>query len=97
MDYLSQWKGENWQKKKKGKKRKEEGEEKGKWGIACLSSVIGVHFILYRLVCGNFLVTNIISQVKAHPVYGNSGEKAKDPIFGLTMGGSSQASTDVFR
>lgn len=48
-------------------------------------------------MCGNFLVTNIISQVKAHPVYGNSGEKAKDPIFGLTMGGSSQASTDVFR
>ncbi|KAM7527514.1 hypothetical protein LguiB_030924 [Lonicera macranthoides] len=35
--------------------------------------------------------------VKAHPVYGNGGEKAKDPIFGLTMGGSSQALTDVFR
>nr|XP_043618989.1 cis-3-alkyl-4-alkyloxetan-2-one decarboxylase [Erigeron canadensis] len=34
--------------------------------------------------------------MKAHPVYG-AGEKAKDPIFGLTMGGSSQASTDVFR
>ncbi|KAI3946597.1 hypothetical protein MKX01_014455 [Papaver californicum] len=34
--------------------------------------------------------------VKAHPVYG-TGEKAKDPIFGLTMAGSSQASTDVFR
>ncbi|OVA19076.1 Alpha/beta hydrolase fold-1 [Macleaya cordata] len=34
--------------------------------------------------------------VKAHPVFG-TGEKAKDPIFGLTMGGSSQASTDVFR
>ncbi|KAJ9549017.1 hypothetical protein OSB04_021560 [Centaurea solstitialis] len=34
--------------------------------------------------------------MKAHPVYGN-GEKAKDPIFGLTMGGNSQASTDVFR
>lgn len=34
--------------------------------------------------------------MKAHPVYG-TGEKAKDPIFGLTMGGSSQSSTDVFR
>ncbi|XP_059626299.1 uncharacterized protein LOC132269212 [Cornus florida] len=34
--------------------------------------------------------------VKAHPVFG-SGDKAKDPIFGLTMGGGSQASTDVFR
>ncbi|KAI3952932.1 hypothetical protein MKX01_028624 [Papaver californicum] len=34
--------------------------------------------------------------VKAHPVYG-TGEKAKDPIFGLTMAGSSQASTVVFR
>ncbi|KAL5703138.1 hypothetical protein ACHQM5_028268 [Ranunculus cassubicifolius] len=34
--------------------------------------------------------------VKAHPV-GGTGGKAKDPIFGLTMGGSSQASTDLFR
>ncbi|KAK3003313.1 hypothetical protein RJ639_018335, partial [Escallonia herrerae] len=34
--------------------------------------------------------------LKAHPVCGTGG-KAKDPIFGLTMGGSSQASTDVFR
>ncbi|KAL8087660.1 hypothetical protein AgCh_037708 [Apium graveolens] len=34
--------------------------------------------------------------VKAHPVSG-TGEKAKDPIFGLTMGGSSQASADLFR
>lgn len=34
--------------------------------------------------------------VKAHPVLG-SGEKAKDPIFGLTMGVSSQAPSDVFR
>ncbi|KAK2965806.1 hypothetical protein RJ640_025315 [Escallonia rubra] len=34
--------------------------------------------------------------LKAHPVFGTGG-KAKDPIFGLTMGGSSQASTDVFR
>ncbi|MCL7024565.1 hypothetical protein MKW94_027810 [Papaver nudicaule] len=34
--------------------------------------------------------------IKAHPVYG-TGEKAKDPIFGLTMAGSSQSSTDVFR
>lgn len=34
--------------------------------------------------------------VKAHPVSG-TGEKAKDPIFGLTMGGSSQASVDLFR
>uniref|UniRef100_A0A5B6YYK7 AB hydrolase-1 domain-containing protein n=1 Tax=Davidia involucrata TaxID=16924 RepID=A0A5B6YYK7_DAVIN len=34
--------------------------------------------------------------VKALPIFG-SGEKAKDPIFGLTMGGSSQAPTDVFR
>ncbi|KAJ1704089.1 hypothetical protein LUZ63_003868 [Rhynchospora breviuscula] len=34
--------------------------------------------------------------VKAHPVYGNKG-KAKDPIFGLTMGSGSQSSTDVFR
>jgi hypothetical protein len=35
-------------------------------------------------------------QVKAHPVYGNKG-KAKDPIFGLTMGAESQSSNDVFR
>ncbi|XP_018633460.1 uncharacterized protein [Nicotiana tomentosiformis] len=34
--------------------------------------------------------------VKAHPVSG-TGEKAKDPLFGLTMGGGSQASTDLFR
>ncbi|KAL1558712.1 cis-3-alkyl-4-alkyloxetan-2-one decarboxylase [Salvia divinorum] len=34
--------------------------------------------------------------VKAHPV-GGTGEKAKDPIFGLAMAGSSQASTDLFR
>ncbi|XP_072965107.1 uncharacterized hydrolase YNR064C [Typha angustifolia] len=34
--------------------------------------------------------------VKAYPVYGNKG-KAKDPIFGLTMGASSQSSEDVFR
>ncbi|KAJ7961716.1 Alpha/beta hydrolase fold [Quillaja saponaria] len=34
--------------------------------------------------------------VKAHQVLG-SGEKAKDPIFGLAMGGDSQASSDVFR
>ncbi|KAK7838612.1 haloalkane dehalogenase [Quercus suber] len=35
-------------------------------------------------------------QVRAHGVAG-SGEKAKDPIFGLTMGVSSQTSADVFR
>ncbi|XP_021907245.1 uncharacterized protein LOC110821632 isoform X2 [Carica papaya] len=34
--------------------------------------------------------------VKAHSVSG-SGDKAKDPIFGLTMGAGSQASTDLFR
>ncbi|XP_031123427.1 uncharacterized protein LOC116026116 [Ipomoea triloba] len=34
--------------------------------------------------------------VKAHPVNG-SGEKAKDPIFGLTMGAGSQSSSDLFR
>ncbi|KAL2470792.1 alpha/beta-Hydrolases superfamily protein [Abeliophyllum distichum] len=34
--------------------------------------------------------------VKAHPV-GGTGEKAKDPIFGLAMGGSSQATSDLFR
>ncbi|MBA0617818.1 hypothetical protein Godav_027237, partial [Gossypium davidsonii] len=34
--------------------------------------------------------------VKAYPV-GGTGEKAKDPIFGLTMGAGSQASGDVFR
>ncbi|XP_031476248.1 uncharacterized protein LOC116247929 [Nymphaea colorata] len=34
--------------------------------------------------------------VKAYSVKG-SGVKAKDPIFGLTMGAASQASTDVFR
>lgn len=34
--------------------------------------------------------------VKAHPVYSNKG-KAKDPLFGLTMGASSQSSDDVFR
>ncbi|KAK3031842.1 hypothetical protein RJ639_035979, partial [Escallonia herrerae] len=39
---------------------------------------------------------SIWAPLKAHPVFGTGG-KAKDPIFGLTMGGSSQASTDVFR
>ncbi|XP_010450251.1 PREDICTED: uncharacterized protein LOC104732404 [Camelina sativa] len=34
--------------------------------------------------------------VKAHRV-GGSGVEAKDPIFGLTMGASSQASKDLFR
>lgn len=34
--------------------------------------------------------------MKAHPV-GGTGEKAKDPIFGLAMGGASQASADLFR
>ncbi|KAL5562248.1 hypothetical protein UlMin_031995 [Ulmus minor] len=34
--------------------------------------------------------------VKAHPVAG-SGGKAKDPIFGLAMGGDSQTEPDVFR
>lgn len=34
--------------------------------------------------------------MKAHPVVG-SGGKAKDPIFGLAMGVSSQAPPDVFR
>lgn len=34
--------------------------------------------------------------MKAHPV-GGTGEKAKDPIFGLAMGGSSQATSDLFR
>lgn len=34
--------------------------------------------------------------VKAHPV-GGTGEKAKDPIFGLAMGVGSQASSDLFR
>ncbi|XP_030514515.2 cis-3-alkyl-4-alkyloxetan-2-one decarboxylase [Rhodamnia argentea] len=34
--------------------------------------------------------------VKAFPVVG-SGEKAKDPIFGLTMGSGSQSPADIFR
>ncbi|GKA34696.1 uncharacterized hydrolase [Tanacetum coccineum] len=34
--------------------------------------------------------------MKAYLAYGN-GEKAKDPFFGLTMGGSSQVSSEVFR
>ncbi|KAM7265956.1 hypothetical protein ACFE04_003639 [Oxalis oulophora] len=34
--------------------------------------------------------------VKAYPV-GGAGEKAKDPVFGLTMGSGSQSSTDLFR
>ncbi|XP_010926737.1 uncharacterized protein [Elaeis guineensis] len=34
--------------------------------------------------------------IKAHPVYGGKG-KAKDPIFGLTMGAGSQSPADVFR
>ncbi|CAA2974164.1 epoxide hydrolase 3 isoform X1 [Olea europaea subsp. europaea] len=37
-----------------------------------------------------------LSPMKAHPV-GGTGEKAKDPIFGLAMGGSSQATSDLFR
>ncbi|KAI9120008.1 hypothetical protein K1719_008977 [Acacia pycnantha] len=34
--------------------------------------------------------------VKAHSILG-AGEKAKDPIFGLTMGAGSQATGDLFR
>jgi hypothetical protein len=34
--------------------------------------------------------------VKAYTALG-SGEKAKDPIFGLAMGADSQAAADVFR
>ncbi|XP_077227325.1 alpha/beta-Hydrolases superfamily protein isoform X2 [Tasmannia lanceolata] len=41
-------------------------------------------------------MVRIFDAVKAHPVRG-SGEKARDPIFGLTMGTSSQAAADVFR
>lgn len=41
-----------------------------------------------------FLVN--FTQVKAY-VVSSSGEKAKDPIFGLTMASSSQASDDIFR
>ncbi|XP_020247380.1 uncharacterized hydrolase YNR064C [Asparagus officinalis] len=34
--------------------------------------------------------------IKAYPVYGGKG-RAKDPIFGLTMGAGSQSADDVFR
>ncbi|THU54206.1 hypothetical protein C4D60_Mb10t22600 [Musa balbisiana] len=34
--------------------------------------------------------------VKAYPVYGGKG-KAKDPVFGLTLGASSQSAADLFR
>ncbi|XP_075521846.1 uncharacterized protein LOC142555072 [Primulina tabacum] len=35
--------------------------------------------------------------VKAHSVAGGSGEKAKEPIFGLALASSSQTSSDLFR
>lgn len=34
--------------------------------------------------------------VKAYPVYGGKG-KAKDPVFGLTLGAGSQSEADLFR
>lgn len=53
--------------------------------------VIPVKSILYGRS-----VYPLICQVKAFPVLG-SGEKAKDPFFGLTMGSGSQSPADVFR
>uniref|UniRef100_A0A803MFR1 AB hydrolase-1 domain-containing protein n=1 Tax=Chenopodium quinoa TaxID=63459 RepID=A0A803MFR1_CHEQI len=47
--------------------------------------------LLFLLVMASLSV-----EVKAYVVR-SSGEKAKDPIFGLTMGSSSQGSDDVFR
>jgi len=51
-------------------------------------------FIILTLQRCSFII--IIVQVQAYLVRG-SGEKAKDPIFGLKMASSSQASDDVFR
>ncbi|KAF7850034.1 hypothetical protein BT93_L5921 [Corymbia citriodora subsp. variegata] len=54
------------------------------WIIDIMSSVHGTESLLQMIT------------VKAFPVVG-SGEKAKDPIFGLTMGSGSQSPADVFR
>lgn len=66
---------------------------------SCISSIIILVWLLLR-ASGFMSYLNIINfllfQIKAHPVYSNKG-KAKDPIFGLTMGAGSQCSDDVFR
>nr|XP_009775314.1 PREDICTED: epoxide hydrolase 3 isoform X2 [Nicotiana sylvestris] len=49
-----------------------------------------------KLLQFHFRSSSDNNEVKAHPVSG-TGEKAKDPLFGLTMGGGSQASSDLFR
>lgn len=56
---------------------------------------ITLHLIFFLIAMTLWNSVTLI-QVKAYPV-SSSGEKAKDPIFGLTMGQSSQAASDLFR
>jgi len=53
-----------------------------------------------KIHCGGFWFLGLkelwFFKVKAHSIMG-AGEKAKDPIFGLTMGAGSQATGDLFR
>lgn len=68
--------------------------------MGTIQSVLCAEF-LKENVLGMFFSINVAfcclrKQVKAHAVYG-SGEKAKDPFFGLAMGAGSQASTGLFK
>lgn len=66
-------------------------------GENCKSSTCGLSVIRILLILHLKVVGNLFAfKVKAHPVNG-TGEKAKDPIFGLTMGAGSQSSSDLFR
>ncbi|KAD3067793.1 hypothetical protein E3N88_35673 [Mikania micrantha] len=75
-----------------------------KWAPKKKNPLKNLNTMVVNMLLSNILLLADISfglvlklhGMKAHPVYG-TGEKAKDPIFGLAMGGSSQASADVFR
>jgi len=71
--------------------------------ILCCSIFVSCRYYIHNVYClarkkGKccWIIEGSLLQVKAHPVSG-SGDKAKDPIFGLKMGAASQASNDLFR
>ncbi|KAK9075348.1 hypothetical protein SSX86_003671 [Deinandra increscens subsp. villosa] len=69
-----------------------------------LDRILNVYAVLimikrydYEVVATNVVLSNNFNlQMKAHPIYA-TGEKAKDPLFGHAMDGSSQTRTDLFR
>ncbi|XP_052302670.1 uncharacterized protein LOC7469371 isoform X1 [Populus trichocarpa] len=71
--------------------------------ILCCCIFVSCRYYIHNVYClarkkGKccLIIEGSLLQVKAHPVSG-SGDKAKDPIFGLKMGAASQASNDLFR